>query len=560
VRVGRSLPPNPQWEGDGAKAERSVWRWAVEQLPDDVLVLPNVTATVERDGGAPEEVEVDLVLVDPERGVTLVEVKGGRVGYHGGQRRWTGVHRNPVKQVKRARSIMQRLVEHTEIDPETVAWRWAVATPDSRLDAPGEPVLLEAQLWDALAATGLVDRYHRVCGDLANGERPLGVDRAQFLARFLAGRTREGRLVLTTAVDDHEERVRLHSVSHASALRQIWRHPRVLVRGAAGTGKTVLALEAAVTFASQGHRVLFTCWNLVLASWLRERLREELAPSDIEVTDDVTGQVVVSHLVGLARQADGAPTAVADDAPREEIHDHYHEHLPQALDVGVSGGPFDVVVLDEAQDLSEWWVWALEDLVGRDGRWYAFTDGQQDLFAQKTELAEFIQHPFPLAENFRNSRQVAEFAGRFGEISTDCVTGDGPPVRFVACAADRVAARTHELAKRLVKDGFDPGDVAALCLFDNPHRGHTEDVVELDREGELVATNSASFKGMERPAVVLGLDLRPDKADRADEAGRAIYAAATRARSHLTVVGDPEVVRAYGFDDVADALEDAAEG
>src|SRR5690606_14710525 len=179
----------------------------------------------------------------------------------------------------------------------------------------------------------------------------------------------------------------------------------------------------------------------------------------------------------------------------------------------------------------------------------------QDLFAQKAELTEFIQHPHALAENFRNSRQIAEFAGRFGDISTDCVTGDGPPVEFVACPTDRIPARTHELAKKLDKDGLDPGDVAAICLFDNPHQGHTVDVVVLDRGGELVVTYSASFKGMERPAVVLGLDLRPDKADRADEAARAIYAAATRARSHLTVVGDPGVVRAYGFTDLADDLD-----
>ena len=557
--MGTSIPAEPAWDGDGAAAERAVWRWAVEQLPDDVLVLPNVSMTVERDRGAPEEVEVDLVLVDPARGVTLVEVKGGTVGYDGRHRRWTGVHRDPVDQAKRARSIMRRAIGQTEVDPETVAMRWAVATPDCRLEGPGEPIMLEAQLWDALADEGLADRYHRVCGDLGHGEQPLGDQRAQFLARYLSGRTRDGRPVLTTAVEDHEARVRMHSASHASALRQIWSHPRVLVRGAAGTGKTELAMQLAATFASQGQRVLLTCWNVVLASSLRERLRDELAPLDIEVTDDVTGQVVVSHLVGLARRAAGPDmTAPADDAPRDEATAYYHEHLPQALDVGAAGGPFDVVVLDEAQDLSEWWVWSLEDLAGREGRWYAFTDGQQDLFAQKAELTEFIKHPHALAENFRNSRQIAEFAGQFGEISTDCVTGDGPPVRFVACPADRVAARTRELAKRLVsRDGFEAADVAGICLFDNPHQGRTEDVVELDRAGELVVTNSASFKGMERPAIVLGLDLRPDKSHRAEEAARAIYAAATRARSHLTVVGDPEVVRAYGFTDLADDLAGA---
>jgi superfamily I DNA and/or RNA helicase len=34
--------------------------------------------------------------------------------------------------------------------------------------------------------------------------------------------------------------------------------------------------------------------------------------------------------------------------------------------------------------------------------------------------------------------------------------------------------------------------------------------------------------------------------------GRAVRVAATRARSHLTVVGDPDVAQAYGFADLAD--------
>ena len=72
--------------------------------------------------------------------------------------------------------------------------------------------------------------------------------------------------------------------------------------------------------------------------------------------------------------------------------------------------------------------------------------------------------------------------------------------------------------------------------------------------GEQVETNSASFKGMERPVVVLGLDLDPAKADRADELRRAIYAATTRARSLLVVVGDPAAAADLGFDELAEQL------
>ena len=212
----------------------------------------------------------------------------------------------------------------------------------------------------------------------------------------------------------------------------------------------------------------------------------------------------------------------------------------------------DVVVLDEGQDLSEMWVIALAALERKGGRWYAFSDRQQDLFQSNAELPEFLEVHHELRENFRNSASIAAFAEQFGDIETDCLSGDGPPVAFVACPTDRVIARAGEVAKRLVRDeGLDESDVAVLHLFHNPFRGHTDEVARATLAGELVTTNSASFKGMERPAVVLGLDIDPAKTDRRDEVRRAIYAAATRARSHLTVVGDPDVAAAYGFDELA---------
>ena len=44
--MGTSVPEQPRWAPDSSPAEQSLWRWACEQLPDDVLVLPQVMMTV----------------------------------------------------------------------------------------------------------------------------------------------------------------------------------------------------------------------------------------------------------------------------------------------------------------------------------------------------------------------------------------------------------------------------------------------------------------------------------------------------------------------------------
>jgi hypothetical protein len=233
-----------------------------------------------------------------------------------------------VQQAKRARSVLRRALRSMGTDTSTLALRWVVATPECRLEAPGVPVLDAAQLWDALAADQLVAVHRRSCGELAGGERVLGRDGAARLAEQLRGRTREGsptdrcRRGGARATGPHP-----HGIAPQRAAPLRLASVRVGA-SAAGTGKTVLAIEMAVQYASLGHRVLLGCWNVVLARWLRAAVRQELeavgSPAAAEVTADPTGRVVVSHLVDLARHGD--PPAPGDDEGT-----WYLETLPSVL-------------------------------------------------------------------------------------------------------------------------------------------------------------------------------------------------------------------------------------
>lgn len=550
------MPAEPRWAPDSSPAEQALWRWAVEQLPGEVVVLPQVALAL-GSGGRVEEAELDLVLLDGSHGITVVEVKGGTLTYDAARAVWrrreSGARevRDPVQQAKRGRSHLRRALASLGIPNEAIALRWVVATPDCRLDAPGEPVLSEAQLWDALAADQLRVLYRRSCGPLQAGEQPLGEYRTQQIAAALRGRTREGRASLAAEIDAHEDEVRVHTESHRNVLRQFAANPFVLVRGSAGTGKTVLALEAACQYASLGSRLLLTCWNVLLGEHLRESLRERLraigsALAD-SVTDDPSGRIVVAHLGELARHG-------TTSQPNDDEHRWYHEELPAGLRPEVLG-EFDVVVLDEAQDLSELWVLALSQLVARNGRWYAFADSQQDLFHANAALPDFLDVQHELRENFRNSGAIAEFAREFGELELDCVTSEGPPVRFVAADGSSIVNATLAAARDVQKSERIPGsDIAVLWLFHNPHKGATATLGDAVRAGERLETNAASFKGLERPVVVLGLDVDPTKKDRVEELRRSIYVGATRARSLLVIVGDPECVAESGLQHLGERL------
>ena len=531
----------PRWSDNAPPAEKALYAAVRDALPGHVAVIPQVMMTV--DGrGRPEEAEADLVIVDPSHGVLIVEVKGGTLSYDPTRAVWRRregngrIVRDPVQQAKKARSIVRNLLKQHHFPTDEIPLRWAVAVPDCTLDTPGEAILPGRQLWDASALPAIGEMVRATQGELVLGEAAIGDVRAEAIVRALRGRAVEGTPSGLAEVTEHEARIRALTESHRNVLHTFLAHRRVLVRGAAGTGKTMLAIEAAARFAAQGERVLLTCWHRLLATALRARLAERLAAagSPVQVSADPSGQVVVTDLASLAGSS--GPPEGAD--PRE----WYYEVLPDRLGPEVTGGLFDVIVLDEAQDPTELWLLALAGLQRDGGRWYAFADRQQDLFGNAPGLADFLDVDHQLRENFRNSRQIVEVVTWFGDVETDCLTGDGPPVRFIRVPEDRVVGRTAEIARKLVRDeGFRPSQVAAIWLYHNPFQGDPDGLITQDRDGEVVTTNSAAFKGMEREVVVLGLDLREGRTR--EDNRRAIYTAASRARSQLVVVADPDQLR-----------------
>ena len=58
----------------------------------------------------------------------------------------------------------------------------------------------------------------------------------------------------------------------AGCLEVIQHELRVAISGAAGTGKTILALVEAARQAKGGRRVLFVCFNRALAAWAQRGL------------------------------------------------------------------------------------------------------------------------------------------------------------------------------------------------------------------------------------------------------------------------------------------------
>ena len=163
-----------------------------------------------------------------------------------------------------------------------------------------------------------------------------------------------------------------------------------------------------------------------------------------------------------------------------------------------------------------------------------------------------------LDHNLRNTKQVHACFGPLAPSRMYARGGDGPDVRFVASTTDDAIGAADDEVERLLEEGWDP---ARVCLLTTGHR-HPVQQEQTDFHGkvgywrsfwegeEVFYGHVLGSKGLERAAVVLCLNEDGER----DRATERLYVGMSRATDVLTVVGDPDVVRRVGGDEVARRL------
>lgn len=135
---GTAIPERPVFQ---TESERQVWEALRSSLEDGEVLIHGLRFS---DGQA-GDVEIDLMLLSPHRGVAVIEVKGGHVSYQDGQ--WTtrngggGVRRiHPTDQARRAKHALRRYLDR---QPEwglgLIRSQWFLAMPHTHVDGDMGP-------------------------------------------------------------------------------------------------------------------------------------------------------------------------------------------------------------------------------------------------------------------------------------------------------------------------------------------------------------------------------------------------------------------------------------
>jgi len=520
-------------------AERIVVESFRDTLYSNWLVVPDVGVR-----GQTQDHQTDIVLIHPEMGVVVIEVKGHRVGIRDGI--WVGQEGTPLKpqpleQAKNNAYALQRLIRKEIPDLQHLDVLYGIAFPNSPVikgeithDIDLDQILLAGAMSDAdEPIERLVCTRRSVGRVMTDSEITAIVDLLRPDAEFTwdpdarAKRTRE----------------RLGELCEAqiNSMVSLARNRRVLVRGGAGTGKTFLAMKWAREAWGEGDRVLLTCFNDPLASDLANRF-------GVALDEDIT----IGPFLRMALDLPGMPVLeIPPNADKEwwdtVVIGHINVHWPK---VGIT---FDTIIVDEAQDFSPAWIALLAALLDPDGRRRVLllADEGQGIYERGFVFPQaddgWVQAE--LANNFRNARSIARVLRRgLGGAASPMYSPEGLGVRWFEASDTDIAVGLveTELERLIDEEGRDPSRICVATVRSSVRealRSQLGLVRWEDRgDGAVVCENVHRLKGLEFDTVILVAD-DPDDADLTT----LLYIGVSRAVSELIVVGSPAVAVRLGL-------------
>lgn len=309
-----------------------------------------------------------------------------------------------------------------------------------------------------------------------------------------------------------------YTTEQLEALDAMDGNQRVIFEGPAGTGKTLLAIEAARRGFANGERILLVCFNRFLGQWIEEQTNQ-WKPSVVTGTlhkqmMDIAGIESVPHANDIGFWSTQLPRLA----------------LQRMSEKGLTGLEFDELVIDEGQDiLSDPYLDFLDAILKGGlcaGKWRLFGDlEKQAIYGTETETPKEVLKRrcenapiYSLRINCRNTPRVAEWAHLLGGLTPPYRKvlrpddGINPEIKFYSDKSNGQEILQQTLTQ-LMNEGYSETDVVILspkndetCLAASlvfePWKSEVKPFGEKG-QGGICYSSVHAFKGLEAPCIVL---------------------------------------------------------
>lgn len=416
--------------------------------------------------------EIDFLVL--WKGVAIVlEVKGGRVKCEHGVWIFTDRYGNyntksesPWDQGRSAMFALQKRVQHKY--PNTrYLYTSLVVTPDQELD-PSFEWTADEHIGSSQMTVSKFEQALDKASKNIRGNTPIGQMASwSDLKKFVRPDFDRLPTLLQQGRNINEEMAKFAD-EQLEILDGLESNPRVIIEGGAGSGKTLLAIEAAKRASTSGARVLFTC--------------------------------VSSAVIDQAKTLLEGSTVAAFD----------FNNIP--------GDKFDVLVIDEGQDLVNF-----KDLIDLDGvlngglhsgSWWLFCDPNNQAHVTGSFDADAYEDlrgnstKYSLKKNHRNTKPIVEMVKQVlgADLGTPKI-GAGPAVKFPNVSSRKAAISELDNAlEEMVAQEIQISSINFISFsenFDNSYIYQTDfskkfKITSNPTDGNPTIWTPARIKGLER--------------------------------------------------------------
>ncbi|MBX9569056.1 MAG: NERD domain-containing protein [Candidatus Obscuribacterales bacterium] len=551
ARIFPQSIPNDWKQDPKRKAEIMLLEKFKQQLGAEWVVFYDVAWLANVRGSIPEDGQTDFIVIHPDFGLLLIELKGGGISYSSVTRTWSSrdgsglIHqiKDPFVQVERSKYALKekfRTVPGLSREP---IWIFdAVAFPhvrvgdvNVRMDAPKEIII------DCDDLSNLETKLKSIFNFLSAGkknklEEPIINQLISLFAPSI-----EFHNPLSAQFDEENAEIIKLTANQFRVFDGLRRARRLAIGGCAGSGKTVLAVEKAKRLANEGFKTLLTCYNRNLANYLRS-----ISPLNLEVK-------TFYQICSDSARAAGIKIPQIGEVSQTELD----TEIALALCEAMSSKPelrYDAILVDEAQDFHRDWWDALDSSLsnGKHSLLYAFYDDNQKIYRRLAEIPEeFLS--FELYDNIRNAQPIFRCAAHYYATDPDKrIEARGPagrPVEWLKykSRADFENVLSNLLFRLTKHEQISSKDIALLT----PHSLDNKSILlslklqsplalvkesERKSKDQIGCSTINSFKGLERSVIIL-TELEEDFNKRSDEEiANLLYVGMSRAKNLLIVL------------------------
>lgn len=327
--------------------------------------------------------------------------------------------------------------------------------------------------------------------------------------------------------------------------------PTAVINGAAGTGKTMVAVEKARRHSVQGDSVLFLCFNRMLRDHLNQQYKSGLLKKDFENVDFMTISALAYKVAGDMNGLEDLEQWLSDCYDKKEVFGYKHVIVDEGQDFGLLG------VDDSANEDSSYGCQIIDILelvaLGNGGTFYLFCDRNQIVQgagadAQLPACISDSECKLTLHRNCRNTYEIATTSIKpLPKNDRNITAKQGPksgikPHMYAIANSDEQIEYINKAIDSL-KDTCE--SITILSVKNTLNNSILSPYTECESVGdysrhythkgkECLFSNCSKFKGLEADAIIL-IDV---DSSTFDKGAMYFYVGASRARRNLEIISN----------------------